>query len=517
MANVAFAAVLLAVGNLASRALGLVREQVIAALFGASTGTDAFVVASSVPQVVYDLLIGGAVSAALVPTFVRTLDREAALRGLVRSLLTLALLALVVVGAVLALASPLLVDALAPGFGEEQRQMAITMVRLMLLAVVLQGLAGVVSAVLFARRRFGLAAFSAAVYNLGIIVGALALHERLGIFALVAGVLAGAAGQLAIQVPRAGIGPWPFTAHWWHPELPALVWLYLPVAAGIVVSIIGVVIDRNLASRLPEGSLSVMNYATRVIQFPIGLVATALSMAVLPELSQQAHGREQSTSVDGDHDGFRDTLTQGVRIALLLMLPAALISAALREPLLRVLYERGQFVSGDTSRTALAFLAYAPQLPFVAIDQLLIAAYYARRDTRTPVLVGVVCVGLYVVVALSVVQPLGVPGLALANTVQNSAHGVILWILLQRSGWGVRSEELRWFVPRVSLAAAVSAAVAALVSNADVLPQVEVVLLGAAFLAGALCYVGALEGLGIRDVRVLALGVLRRAGAATTV
>src|SRR3954454_11259416 len=240
----------IALGNVVSRLLGLAREQVMAALFGATAATDAFVVASSVPQIVYDLLVGGAISAALVPIFVDAHEDEERLWRLLSTILTLVALMLTGVAVVLALAAPLVVDLLASGLSAPGRAAAIPMVRVMLVAVVLQGLAGVLTAVLYAKRRVTLPAFAVAVYNGGIIVTALLWHQVLGVYALVLGVVIGAAGQLILQLwGLVGLRYRP-TLDLQSPEVRAILRLYGPVALGMVVTIVGIVIDRNLASSL---------------------------------------------------------------------------------------------------------------------------------------------------------------------------------------------------------------------------------------------------------------------------
>ena len=520
MRSVAVAAAVIALGNVVSRLLGLVREQVMAALFGATGATDAFVAASAVPQMVYDLLVGGAISAALVPVFVDVADDDERLGTLVSAVLTLVALALVAVALVLGVAAPLVVGLLAAGFDDAQQAEATTMVRVMLVAVVLQGMAGILMAVLYARRRNALPAFAVAVYNGGVIAGALALHQVLGVYALVVGVLLGAAGQIALQLPglrRVRLRP---RLDLDRPEVRAIFRLYLPVVLGMVVTIVGIVIDRNLASRLAEGSLSVMNYATRLIQFPLGLVATATSFAVLAPLARHASAlaaRSPDADASADADdrrAYRDTLLFGTRLVLLLMLPATVGLMVLSEPLVRLLFERGRFGEVETARTALVFLAYAPQLPFTALDQLFIVAFYARKDTRTPVLVGVATVGLYLVSALLLIGPLDVAGLALANAIQNSAHGLILLALLERAGMGVLTPALGRFLVSVVLAS--TAMGAALWLAAGVVIPVGGAsgpLIAALLVLGGLAavvYVAALEVLGVRDARAVAATVLGR-------
>ena len=516
MRSVAIAAAVIALGNVISRLLGLVREQVMAALFGASAATDAFVVASAVPQIVYDLLVGGAISAALVPVFVDAAEDEERLWRLLSTVLTLVAVVLTGLAVVLGLFAPVVVDLLASGLAEDARSAAIPMVRVMLVAVVLQGLAGIMTAVLYARRRVTLPAFAVAVYNGAVIVCALLLHQVLDVYALVAGVVVGAAGQVLLQFP--GLGRWRFrpSLDLHRPEIRSILRLYGPVALGMVVTIVGIVIDRNLASGLAEGSLSVMNYATRLIQFPLGLVATATSFAVLPLLAKHASALASAVQAGtSDHEaaeGYRETLRFGARIVLLLMLPATVGLIVLREPLVQLLFERGRFGEPETARTALVFLAYAPQLPFTALDQLLIVAFYARKDTRTPVAIGVVTVILYLISALALIGPLDVAGLALANAIQNSAHGLILLVILERAGARLLDSAFAFWTVRVLLAsigvgAALWLAGPLLLPSAQTAAALSAALLALAGLA-AVVYLLLLEALGVRDARHV-LAVLR--------
>jgi putative peptidoglycan lipid II flippase len=518
--SVAIAAAVIALGNVISRLLGLVREQVMAALFGATAATDAFVAASTVPMIVYDLLVGGAISAALVPVFVDAAADDERLWRLLSTVLTLAGMMLTAVAVILGLCAPLVVDLMASGFSQEVRDAAVPMVRVMLVAVVLQGLAGIVTAVLYARRRVTLPAFAAAVYNGAVVVVALLFHQVLDVYALVLGVVVGAAGQLLLQLP--GLGRWRFrpALDLDRPELRAILRLYTPVALGMVVTIVGIVIDRNLASQLAEGSLSIMNYATRLIQFPLGLVGTAISIAVLPLLARHASALAAAQAVgttDPDAaEGYRETLRFGARIVLLLMLPATVGLIVLREPLVQLLFERGRFGEVDTARTALVFLAYAPQLPFTALDQLLIVAFYARKDTRTPVAIGVVTVVLYLVSALALIGPLDVAGLALANAIQNSAHGLILLVILERAGARLIDATFALWTLRVLLASAgVGAALWA--AGTALLPVtggtlVLTVVLGVMAAGASAVYLLLLELLGVRDGREVLAIVRDRVG-----
>jgi putative peptidoglycan lipid II flippase len=195
-----------------------------------------------------------------------------------------------------------------------------------------------------------------------------------------------------------------------------------------------------------------MRYATTLVQLPLGLVATALSFASLPVLSR--YGASGAAE-----DGFRRTLALGLKAALFFVVPATVALITLRGPIVRLLFQRGAFGDEGAALTALALLYYAPQLPFVAVDQLLIAAFYALQNTQLPVLVGVLGAAVYTAVAVSTVGWLGMPGLVLANTVQNSAHAVILLVLLWRATGALGAEGIGGAAARIGLAGCLMAAV----------------------------------------------------------
>lgn len=447
-------ALIVGLGNVGSRVLGLVREQVIAGLFGATAPTDAFRVAFRVPLTVYELLVGGMISAALVPVFSGYLadGRQRELAGLWGALAGLFLV--IVAGLVLTLsllAGPLM-DLMAAGYEEPLREQSADLLRVLLPALVLMGLSGLATALLYAHQRFGPPALAITMFNLGIILIALLFHQQAGVMSLALGVLAGGALQLAVQAGGLRrLGAWPRFA-FSHPGVREVARLYLPVALGLVVSTAGILIDTNLASRTGEGSLAAMGFATTLVQLPLGLIA-GVGSAVLPVLSR------------GGED-YRPSLVLAMRLVLLAIIPATIGLVLLRTPIIRLLFQRGAFDAVATQRTAQAFLAYSPGLPAAALDQVLIQGYYARRQTLTPVLVGVVSVGVYLVVALVLLGPMGMPGLALANSAQWTAHLVIMLFLTHRATGGLGGHGLGGTAVR---AVAASAAIGALLSWANVL------------------------------------------------
>ena len=403
--QIARAALLLMVGNAASRLLGLGREAVVVGLFGLSASTSAFVTAATVPTMVFDLLIGGAISAALIPVLADYAGEPdlADFGRVAGALLALTTLAAALLVAGLELGAPLVVTALGAARQPDVEAETLAMVRLILPSVVLLGAAGVVQAILQARSIFRYTAASAAAFNLGIIAAGLALGRLLGPRALVLGVLLGAGLQLAIQWPGLRGVPLRFVPDPRNPGVRRALALYVPVAAGLVVSQVAIVIDRNLAwgTGDAEHRRDALGDDARPAPARAGRDPTAF--AVLPTLARAA----------GRPGEFAGTLAFGVRLALLAMVPATVALLLLREPVVRLLFQRGAFGPDDTLLTASAFLWYAPQMPFWAVDQLLIFAFYARKDTVRPVLVGVLGTLLYLAVALLTVDPFGLSGRAL--------------------------------------------------------------------------------------------------------
>jgi putative peptidoglycan lipid II flippase len=501
------AATIIALGNVLSRGLGLVREQVIAATFGATAGTDAYVLARTLPLILYDLLVGTVITAAFVPVFVQVGEKdEKHLLRLVSIVLTIAALAFTLIAGVLAIFAQPLIGLIGGGFTQPgQQELAASLLRVALISVIFQGLAGILTSVLYARNRFTLPAFANAAYNAGVIVAIALLAGRLGVTALSVGLVVGALGQFALQA--AGLTDFwrAFRPHvdFQDPALRRILILAGTVALGMIVTVIGQLIDRNLASHLPEGSLTSMQYATTVIQFPLGIVGLATSYAILPTLSRFSDGGQDSLSQ------YRAALTFGLKIVLLLMLPALAGLVALAEPVIAVLLQRGAFTAADTARTASIFLAYAPMLPLTAVDYLLISAFYARQNARTPVIVGVVCVGIYLVIALSLIRPLGAVGLAFANAMQNSAHAVILLVLLSRTLPGLRlGAALTPFLVRTIPAAAIMGIVVWLAW--PVLGHAGGVLgLFASLVLGVVVYGGLINLLGVEESRAV-VGLVRQ-------
>ncbi len=487
------AALPIAAGNILSRLVGFVREPIIAYYFGRGVAVDAFQIAWTAPSTIYDMLIAGAVSAALVPVFSEYAegDRDEFWR-VVSGILTLALAALTAVVALALWQAPLIVAVLTRPQEGALRDLAVPLLRLLMPAVLLMGVSGLATAVLHAQRRFLLPAFVMVAFNLGIVLGVVTLHEQLGVNSLAVGALIGALAQVALQLPGLrgarlqpglGIG---------HPAVRRIMRLYAPVALGIGFSIVGTLLDRWLASGF-EGALSTMRYATTLIQFPLGLVASAVALAVLPTLSRQSAAAAEAE--------FQSTLAMGLKVVLLLILPATAGLAALAVPITGLVFERGAFGPADTTITAVALLLYLPGLPAAALDQVLIFAFYARKNTLTPNLIQGAAILCYLLAALPLLwfTQLGFLALVIGNSAQWIGHALITFALLNRAA-PLRGQRLGEAAFKGLLASALmAAAVAGLAAALADAPVVVVVALAGG--AGMLLYLAVSAAL-----RVEALG-----------
>jgi putative peptidoglycan lipid II flippase len=504
------AAGIIALGSIASRVLGLIREQIIAYLFGASGLVSVFRVASAVPSMIYDLLIGGMLSAALVPVFSQVAEQEGkpalwALFSRVVSLIAVVLAGLVLL---LELQARQVAWLLGGGFDPELQAALAQMIRIIAPAVLLFGLSGAVTGLLYALKQFTYPAFGAAVFNLGIVIAAPLLAGRLDAYSLAVGVLLGSLLQLFIQTPGLRGVRFRFRLDLSDPGLRRILVLYLPIALGVIISNLQIGIDRRLASSTGGSSIAWMANATTLIQLPHGLVAVAISLATLPTLSR--------LRAAGDQEGFRQTLGEGLRLVLVLIVPATLGLLVLAQPTIALLFEHGKFTAYDTFWTAWALRYYLAGLIFAAIDWPLNYAFYARQDTLTPALVGVLSVGVYLTVALILIHPLGMLGLVLADSAKHFSHALTMLVLTQRRIGTLGDLRLGQTAAKALLAAGAMAGLMAftlsicsrLVSSSGLAGKLVAVAVPGS--VGALAYLGLASLLRVKEMGLLRGLVQRR-------
>ncbi|NLV73652.1 MAG: murein biosynthesis integral membrane protein MurJ [Chloroflexi bacterium] len=442
------------IGNVASRLLGLVREAVVSGIFGVSGATSAFDAVSGVPKMVYELLVGGMLSAALVPVLSEYAadDRQAELDHILSTLLTMALVVLGGVVILLELTAPYITPVLVGGFDDSLLATATRLTRLIVPSILIYGISGIIQAYHYARKKFVYPSMGAPAHNLGMIVAVLLFASQFGIESLSISMLAASGTQLLMQLPGLKGTKLRLVFDWRNPAVSRILKLYAPVVLSVVISNAGIIIDRNLASRTAVEAITWMNKATFLIQLPLGLVSMAIALAVLPSLSRLDARTEL--------DKFKHVFGLGVRMTMVLIIPAAVGLLVLGRPLIQAIFEHGAFNPADTQASLNALYLYLIGMPFSAIDLLLVYAFYAQKDTKTPVVVGVLGVLIYLAVGplLAFVFHWGYLGLVAANAAQLTGHALIMLAAFARRFSGLRDLRLLdagWRSLLASLAVAV--------------------------------------------------------------
>jgi putative peptidoglycan lipid II flippase len=487
--------------TLVSRVLGYARDFFIARLFGAGLATDAFFVAFRIPNLLRRLFGEGAFSQAFVPILsdYRARTSGAETRALADCVATVLLAALVVTAALGVAAAPLLVYLSAPGFAGDPGKFALTttLLRITFPYVLFISLVALAAGILNTWNRFAVPAATPALLNVSFIVAAVFFAERFDppVLALAWAVFAGGALQLALQLPflaRIGMLPrWRMDLR--HPGLRRVLTLMAPAVFGVSVSQVSLLLNTVFASFLATGSVSWLYYADRLMEFPAGVLGVALGTILLPSLSRY-HS-------DGAAEEYSRLLDWGLRLTLLLALPAAAALAVLALPLIATLFHYGRFSAEDAWATRQALVAYSLGLVGLILVKILAPGFYARQNVVTPVKIGVLTLVATQLMNLAFIVPLKHAGLALAIGLGACLNAGLLYRYLRR--YGIYTPQPGWgaFALKVAAAVAVMAAVLYWAMGAEAwwlgsgwqarLPAiVALVALGAAVYGGCLAALG---------------------------
>jgi putative peptidoglycan lipid II flippase len=430
---------LIGAATMTSRVLAVGRETVIAYLFGAGNAMDAYNVAFRVPNLLRDLFAEGAISAAFIPTFTRYLStrgRDAAWRlgNLVINTLAVVTLACVVAGWFLA---PHLARWFAPEYALVPGKLELTtlLTRIMLPFLTMIALGVVMMGMLNALGRFFIPALSPAMFNIATLLSAFTLvplMPRLGwprIAGIAIGTVIGGAGQFLLQWPVLRREGWRYAPILDTRDggLREVMRLMAPGTIGLAAVQVNVFVNTVLATSQGTGAVSWLNYAFRLMYLPIGLFGVSIGTAALPDISRHAAA--------SDLPGVRRTVSDALRLMLMLNVPATIGLMVLARPIVSLLLERGNFRPGDTDATAAALMCYAPGLLGYAIVKIASPTFYALRDSRTPVIVSALSVAVNVALNLALVRVAGFRGLALGTAVAATLNaGLLLWLLRGRLG-----------------------------------------------------------------------------------
>jgi putative peptidoglycan lipid II flippase len=430
---------IISIATMTSRVLGVAREAVLAWTFGAGTQMDAFNVAFKIPNLLRDLFAEGAMTAAFVPTFTRALstrgvDAAWRLGNLVINALLLVTGVLVVLGMFFAFP---ITSLIAPKYAGVPGKLELTVLltRVMLPFLTTVAVAVAMMGMLNSLHRFFIPALSPATFNVATILCALALTPILtaaglpGVLSLAIGALAGGVGQILMQWPalrREGFRYQPVVDSR-DADLREVLQLMVPGTLGLAAVQINVLVNTYLAASQEEGAVSWLSYAFRLMYLPIGLFGVSIATAALPDISRDAVGENLAA--------IRRTVSSGLRMMLMLNVPATFGLVVLAEPIVSLLLERGQFSPDDTTQTAAALMFYAPGLVGYSAVKIASPTFYSLRDSRTPVIVSMVSVLANLAMNLTFVRVLGFRGLALGTALAATLNaGVLLWLLGRRLG-----------------------------------------------------------------------------------
>lgn len=452
------------VGIFCSRILGLVRELVLAGLFGAGRGMDAFFMAFRTPNMLRDLFAEGALSMAFVTTFSKKIEIEGPeaawrLASKVATLVAVFMSAVCVLGI---LCAPWIIALIAPGFDADKAALTVLLARIMYPFILLVSLAALVMGMLNARHVFAAPAFASSFFNLSMIsVGAglgWLLDPSFGekaLLGLAAGALVGGLLQLLVQIPsllKLGYRYRPDFL-WRDPGVRQVLTLMAPALVAASAVQVNVLVNSVFASMLGDGPVSWLQYSFRLMQLPLGVFGVAIATVTLPLISRSA--------ARNDIPEFRGTLARGLRLALLLTIPSAVGLACLAEPIISVIYERGRFDAADTVATAAALQFYAIGLVAYSALKVITPAFYALDRKTTPMFVGFFAIASNLLLNWFFTFRLGLGhrGLALSTGLVAVVNFGILYALMHRHLSGIEGGKMLAALGKILLAAAVMAAI----------------------------------------------------------
>lgn len=442
-----------------SRIFGFIRDVVIAWFFGAGLGSDAFFVAFRIPNLLRRLFAEGSLTIAFVPVFTDYLSnsgRDEAFQ-LARSAFRMLSLMLIIAAVTGILLSPLIIRIIAPGFvgSPEKFNLTVTLTRIMFPYVFFICLVALSMGILNSLGHFSAPALAPVFLNIAMIISVFVIspHMKNPVTGLAIGVLIGGVLQLALQGPfliKKGIFFWQ-KAKLYHPGLKKIGKLMLPAVFGAAVYQINILVGTLLASLLPEGSVSYLYYADRLVQFPLGVFAIAAATAILPSLSRQA-------AVD-DFAAIRDTFAYAMNLVFFITIPAMVGLIVLREPIVALLFKRGAFDASATSLTAIAVLYYGIGLWAFSTVRILVSTFYALQDTRTPVKMAIISVIANIVLGILLMGPLKHGGLALATSLASMLNFILLIRSLDRRLGTLKWRNIAFSVGKTLICSAVMGAV----------------------------------------------------------
>lgn len=456
--SVASAALVIAAAGILSRVLGLLRDRILASHFGAGDTLDVYYAAFRVPDLIYNLLILGALSAAFIPVFTSLIakDENDEAWELVNVFLTTSLIFLVLLAGIFALFAPYLMKLITPGFSDGKLREVVMLTRIMFLSPIFLGISGIFGGILNSFKRFLIYSLAPIMYNLGIIFGAIFLVKPFGIAGLAWGVVIGAFLHMAVQYPNVKIVGLRYFPHlnFKNRNLQKVITLMIPRTLGLAVTQINLLIVTIIASTLAAGSLSIFNFANNLQSFPLGIFAIPFALAVFPILSHHAARDER--------DIFIQNFSKTFRQILFFIIPASILILVLRAQIVRIVLGTGKFDWEDTIMTFQALGIFAVSLFAQSTIPLLARSFYALHNTRVPFLTGIVGEAMNLGAALILSRYYGILGLVWAFSLSSIVNMFLLIFILRNKLDHLDDKKIISVILRISVSALAAGLIAQL-------------------------------------------------------
>ncbi len=428
--SITVAAALVAMSSLVSRLLGVFRDRILAGRFGVGTTLDIYYAAFRIPDLIFNLVVLGALSAGFIPVFTSLLkhyntskhDERSANKDawfLASNVLNFLLLGLTLLSVVGIIFAPLLTKLITPGFGPEEQKQVTALTRIMFLSPIFLGLSGILGGILQSFKRFLIYSLAPIFYNLGIIIGVVYFVDIWGIDGLAWGVVLGALLHFLVQLPAVyNLGfRYLFKLSWSDINTIKIGKLMVPRTMSLAISQMNLVVITIIASGLPGGSLSAFNFANNLQSFPVGIFGISFAIAAFPILSENTNHKERLTK------HFSNT----VRQILFFIIPSTVLIITLRAQIIRVVLGTGNFDWRATLMTMDTLALFAISLFAQALIPLVVRVFYARHNSKTPFYFGLVSIGINIILSFYLGKIMGVAGLALAFSIANILNLILLW------------------------------------------------------------------------------------------
>lgn len=493
--SIAVAAVLVATSSLVSRLLGILRDRILASHFGASEQLDIYYAAFRIPDLLFNLIVLGALSAGFIPIFSglvknftnpKKADENLPAWQLANNVINLLSLFLIVFSVLGVVFAPWIIKIITPGFSSEAQQTTVSLTRIMFLSPIFLGISGVLGGILQSFRRFLIYSFAPILYNLGIIIGAIWFSDIFGLAGLAWGVVLGAFLHLIIQIPAVKILGFNYSLKFDFKDKNTrkIGKLMVPRTLSLAITQIDLLVTTVIASSLAGGSLAIFSLANNLQSFPVGVFGISFAIAAFPALSQNAADKEKLEAT------FSSTLRQ----IFFFVVPATVLLITLRAQIIRVIFGAGQFGWQDTILTMNTLAFFSISLFAQASIPLMVRVFYARHDSKTPFYLGMFTVAADIILCLILSKTMGVTGLALAYSISNILNFLLLWTWLHFKIGNLGIAQIANSAVKFSLAA-IGAGLAVQLTKMAIAPIIDMtrfigvsIQLVAAGLAGALVY-----------------------------